>query len=139
MDHGIGRVLKLLGQEDPGILLGHAAGCPDTGVDAGADIPIVMNEAHLGSVLADELAPFLGDGVRHDNNCPVALYGAAEGKSDALVSAGGLHHDAVRSQKAFFFGIFDHGQGDPGLDGTACVYGLVFNIDVSASCRAETV
>ena len=121
MGQGVVRVFKLLGNEDLRVFRLHFHGAVQALLHAFANVSGIMDELDFRPVMTDQLPPLLTDGVRHDDDCPVAFDRTDQRQADALVAAGGLHDDAVRGKETFLFRLFDHIQRGAGFDGAADV------------------
>ena len=73
----------------------------------------------VGAECFQQITAFQAHGFRHGQYQFISFGGRDEGQSDAGISAGGLDDGGSRFQDPFFFGIFDHCQGDAVFH-TAC-------------------
>ena len=135
----IGRVLELLGDKNLGVFLRHAhGGCGALG-DALADVAVVVNQNDLGAVVADQLAAFLTDRIRHDDDGLVSAHSADQRQTDALISACRLDDDGILGQEPLFLRIRDHIERGAGFDGSADVETLELDKDLCAVRIAQTI
>ena len=105
MRHDIVDVGELLGHEYIRVLPCKTQGSLQTFVDAGADVAGVMHQLHMRTIVAHQLPSLFADGIGHDNDGLVAFDGTDEGKTDALIAAGGFHDDGIFVEQAFFFSL----------------------------------
>ena len=121
------RIGKLLRNEYPRILRFHLQGPVQAFGDAFSDIPVVMNKDHFGPVMLYELPALLADGIRHDDDRPVAPYRADQSQADSLISARRLHDNRVLMDESLFFRLLYHVPGSPRLDRTSYVEAFKFD------------
>ena len=132
-------IFKLLWNKDPAVLFFHLKSHLQTFLDARTDISGVVDKLDLGAVVADELAPFLADGVGHNDDSAVTFDRADKRQPDTLISAGGLDDDGVGIYEPLLFRLFYHIERGAGLDGTAHVERLEFYKDIRAVRLDHTV
>ena len=68
------KVGELVRHIDIRVFCRHLMGQLNAVADALADVVIVVDENHLGAVLLHQFSSLLADGVRHDDDHPVALH-----------------------------------------------------------------
>lgn len=109
MGGGVGRVVKLAGDEGVGDLLGQFL-C----LFNGAGHPLGPGgEDQFRPVGGHQQAALHAHGVGHDDDSPVAPGGGHHGQADARVARGGFDDDGVRLQQAAGLGVVQHGLGHP--------------------------
>ena len=83
-----------------------------------------MGEFEFGAEGRQEVPSFEAHRLRHREDHLVSFRSSDPGEADAGVSAGGFDDGGAFFQDAGLFGVPDHLQGDPVLDGPAGVEGF---------------
>ncbi len=128
----IGGIFKLLRYKHSWIFSGHGESFLEALFDTCANIPGVMNQNHLCSVMFHQLTSFFTDRIRHNNFCLISPYCSYQRQANALIAAGGLHNNGIFFNQAFFFRILYHIVSGSCLDGTSHIQPFKFHQHLSA-------
>ena len=97
-----------------------------------ADVTFIVNQDYFCPVLLHQLASLLTDGIRHDDDGLIASHGTDQGKTNALVAAGGFHNDGIRPDQALFLCVCNHVECSTSLNRTAHIQTLKFDQNLCA-------
>ena len=126
----IGRILELLRNKHLTVLRCQLFSLDPAVIDTFADVSVVVDEYYFRTIMLNELTPLDADRIRHDDDRAVSSDGTDEGKSYALVAAGGFHDYAVRMKPALLLCAEDHVVCRARLDGTSDIKAFVFDEDL---------
>ena len=137
MYHRVIGILKLLGHPHVGVLLRHLQRGLQAGVDAFADIAVIVHQNQLCPIGVHQLAALFADGIRHNDAYAIAAHSTDQRKADTLVAAGGLHNDCILADHTTALCFTDHIIGRTGLDRATDIDTLIFHKHLGRALRHD--
>ena len=132
-------VFELLRDIHVGVFRRHAVRSVDAFLNALANVAVIVNDDHVGTVMANQLAAFFRNAIRHDDNRFISTYRSNQRQTNTLISAGRLNNNGVGLDIAALFGGRNHLICGAGLYAAAHVDAFELADNLSGIGLAKTI
>ena len=101
-------ILELLRNIHVGVFRCHAVRRVNAFLNALSNIAVIVNNNHVGTVMANQLATLFGNAIGHNDGRFISAHRSNQRQTNTLISAGRLNNNGVGLDVAALFGGRNH-------------------------------